>query len=143
MNTYNEGLVLLEATVELGLSSGQLAHYVDATVFNLLQAEADIFAFIPQEFHPQSRTLGILIEFCDLNKTIGVISGFNGFTANVSSTRTLPVSTVANQPCYTIRVSSFPWRYAAKALAIPSPFWTTSSFRMPRPPYSNLFLWES
>lgn len=54
-------------------------------MYNLLQAEADIFAFIPEDTSSGRLTLRVLIEFCDMEETVTIINRFDHFTAEVQA----------------------------------------------------------
>ncbi|KAK1768636.1 RNA recognition motif 2-domain-containing protein [Phialemonium atrogriseum] len=78
-DTINDGLVFLEAVI--GPSLSHPAAHIGATVYNLLRAEADIFAFIPEDTSSSRLTLRVLIEFCDMEETVTIINRFDHFTA--------------------------------------------------------------
>ncbi|KAL1873981.1 hypothetical protein VTK73DRAFT_682 [Phialemonium thermophilum] len=64
--SVNDGLIFLEAFV--GPSQGQTSLNVVSAVYNLLRAETDIFAFLPQPVSNNNCVLHILVELCDVRE---------------------------------------------------------------------------
>lgn len=79
-----EGLVFLDGLV--GPSLVQPTAHIGSALYSLLQAEADIFAFIPQETHSSSPMFHALVEFCDVEASVAIVNRFNNFTADVNNT---------------------------------------------------------
>lgn len=84
-DSINDGLVLLEAVIGPSFVSSNPA--IDATLYTLLKAEADIFAFIPEEQSTNKTILHILIEFCDVEAPATIMDRFKDFPLEVNRLR--------------------------------------------------------
>lgn len=80
-NAAHEGVVFLEGLI--GPSLVQPVAHVGLALYNLLQAEADIYAFLPQDIPSQGHKFHALVEFCNVEASLAITNRFNNFTADV------------------------------------------------------------
>jgi hypothetical protein len=81
MEFVSDGLVMFKAIVGKSVSS-HMSH-VESTIYRLLHAEADIFAFLPQPSSSSSTIIRGLIEFCDVDLAVTVANKFRDFIVDV------------------------------------------------------------
>jgi hypothetical protein len=76
-----EGQVIL--LIIIGSDCTNTTAEVEATVYRMLNQEAEIFAFMKQNSSTDD-SIKILIEFCDVDAAAIVISKFHNFATDVS-----------------------------------------------------------